>query len=150
MRIGVGTFVAKPSSDSSSDAAVRVLPILIANLRLQYLTRNAARQGCPELDSLGRLNASQPCFGKFDQIGVANALPGLEFHDGADRFAPFLIRHADHGAVLDGGMAGEYLFDLCGVDIESAADDHVFLAIHDEQIAVLVHVADIARVMPTE
>src|SRR5262245_20563783 len=45
-------------------------------------------------------------------------------------------------------MAVQHLLDFARVDIESAANDHVFLAVHDEEIALGVHGSDIARVKP--
>jgi len=38
--------------------------------------------------------------------------------------------------------------DITGIDVESAADNHILLAVHDVEVAVLIHRGDIARVAP--
>src|SRR3546814_9841618 len=40
------------------------------------------------------------------------------------------------------------VLDLSRVDVEGARHDHVVLAVHDEQVALVVEVADFARVEP--
>src|SRR3546814_10903549 len=40
------------------------------------------------------------------------------------------------------------VLDLSRVDVEGARHDHVVLAVHDEQVALVVEVADVARVEP--
>jgi hypothetical protein len=42
----------------------------------------------------------------------------------------------------------EHLLDLPRVDVVAAADDHVLLAVDDEEVAVRVHLRDVARVEP--
>jgi hypothetical protein len=42
----------------------------------------------------------------------------------------------------------EDLLDLARVDVVAAADDHVLLAVDDEEVAVLVDAGHVARVEP--
>ena len=42
------------------------------------------------------------------------------------------------------GMGEEHALDLGGIDVHAAADDHVGLAVAEEQVAVVVEVADVA------
>jgi hypothetical protein len=46
-------------------------------------------------------------------------------------------------------MLVEDLLDLPGVDVITAADDHVFLSVNDVEIALLIHAADIPGIKPT-
>jgi hypothetical protein len=64
------------------------------------------------------------------------------------RLAPLRVGDADHRHLEDAGMTADDLLDLARVDVGAPADDHVLLAIGDEQIAILVEVADVAGVQP--
>src|SRR5690606_22387956 len=55
-----------------------------------------------------------------------------------------LVRNADDGGLLDGGMGGEEVLDLAGVDVLPAGHDHVVGAAVDVQPAALVEVAEVA------
>ena len=46
------------------------------------------------------------------------------------------------------GVVVERLLDLPRVDVVAAADDHVLHAVDDEEVAVLVAVAEVAGVEP--
>ena len=46
--------------------------------------------------------------------------------------------------VEDLGVQGEHVLDLLRVDVHPAGDDHEGLAVGEEQVAVVVEVADIA------
>src|SRR5215469_12905654 len=59
--------------------------------------------------------------------------------------SPLLVRHTDCGHIFDLGMCSNDLLHFGGIDILSATDDHVALAVGKVIIAVLVspgHVAD--------
>src|SRR5262249_12921229 len=66
---------------------------------------------------------------------------------GVHGLAPFLVGNADHRDVLHARVAAENVLDLARVDILSAADDHVALAVDEMNEALLVaprQVADAA------
>ena len=67
---------------------------------------------------------------------------------GGDGFAPFVVGYADDGGLQHGGVAGEDVLDFLGVDVLSAADDHVLGPPDQRQVAVGVEVADVAGVQP--
>src|SRR5258708_6780500 len=46
---------------------------------------------------------------------------------------------ADDGRLGDRGMLVQDLLDLARVDVVAAADDHLLLAVHDEEVAIGVH-----------
>ena len=73
----------------------------------------------------------------------------MQHDDRVNALAPFFIRQADHGDVLDQGMRADQGFDFGGIDVLAAGDDHVALAVGEMDVAVLVaagHVADRAIV----
>ncbi len=45
-------------------------------------------------------------------------------------------------------MLKEHRFDVSGIDVVATGDDHVLLAVGDVEIALLVHIANVARVEP--
>src|SRR3954470_23462211 len=67
---------------------------------------------------------------------------------GHDLFAVALVRHADHLDVGDVGMGVQELFDLTGVDVLAAADDHVLDPADDVDVAVVGHHRLVAGVHP--
>src|SRR5690348_12157858 len=72
----------------------------------------------------------------------------LELHGGGDFLAEMLIRDSDDGGFGYGWMLVDDLFDLARVHVESAADDHVLLPVHDVEIAVLVDSGQVAGLEP--
>ena len=73
----------------------------------------------------------------------SSAAPGTRHHDRGDVLAEHLVRHADDGRFEDRRVLVQHLLDLARVDVVAAADDHLLLAIDEEQVAVLVEVAEI-------
>jgi hypothetical protein len=65
-------------------------------------------------------------------------------HEGDGRFPPLLGRHTHNGTIFDGGMGLQHLFDIDGIDVEAARNDHVLGAVEQGQEAVLVKAADVA------
>src|ERR1700758_2303073 len=59
-----------------------------------------------------------------------------------------LVGNSDHRGVGHSLHPGQYLLDLGGVDVESAADVHVLEPVGDAQVAGVVHGADVAGVQP--
>lgn len=70
---------------------------------------------------------------------------GLEHHEGRQPLAVLLVVHADHRGLGHVGVGGQRLLHLDRVDVLTAGDDHLVVAPDDEQPAVLVEVADVAR-----
>jgi hypothetical protein len=67
---------------------------------------------------------------------------------GGDDLTPLVVGYADHRGLEDGRVAGQHFLDFPGVDVLSAADDHVFRSPDEGQVAVFVDVADVAGVQP--
>ncbi len=66
------------------------------------------------------------------------------FQVGTKRLAELIVGNAEHRAVVHAGNRMQRGLDLGGIDVDAARDNHVALAIADEDIAVLVDIADIA------
>ena len=58
------------------------------------------------------------------------------------------MRNAEHGRLANRRVLVEHLLDLARIDVVTAADDHVLLAVDDEEVAVLVDLAHVAGVQP--
>ena len=71
-----------------------------------------------------------------------------DLDDRLDLLAELGMGHADHGGVEHLGVGDEAVLDLDAVDVLAAADDHVLLAVGDEEVAVGVDLADVAGVEP--
>ena len=65
---------------------------------------------------------------------VGRASPRAHDESG-DSLAPFVVGHADHGDHRDIGDVRQHVLDLARKDVESAADDHVLLAVENEHVA---------------
>ena len=78
----------------------------------------------------------------------ASSAPGAVARVGLDHrgdfLAPLVTRRADHGGVGDRGMSEQHVLHLGGVDVHASGDDHVGLAVAEEQVAVVVDVPDVA------
>jgi len=60
------------------------------------------------------------------------------------RLAAVMVGNADHDHFLHRRMFVDRLLDHLRIDVEAAGDDHVLFAIDQVEIAIIVHVADIA------
>src|SRR5664280_3793273 len=123
------------------------LPVGVAQLALVQLAVGVPGKGLGEVDRLGRLELGQPGGAVLEDLlgqlgGRLDSLGRLD--DRFDLLAPVVVGHAEDGHVADLGKAQQGALDLGGVDIGPARDDHVDLAVAEEQVAVLVDQADIA------
>ncbi len=104
--------------------------------------------GCPghlcvghEVDALGTFESGDLAAGKVhDLLGQFLTLlkPFMEHHNRLDGLAPFFVRHADHGDVLDRLVGAHGAFHLGGIDILAPRNDHVGLPVHEGIIPVLI------------
>ena len=70
--------------------------------------------------------------------------PGSGLDDRLDLLAHVVVGDAEHGDVGDLRVLEDLALDLGRIDVHAAGDDHVGLAVAEEQVAVLVEVADVA------
>src|SRR4051812_30956827 len=81
-------------------------------------------------------------------VGLRERRAVAHADDGTDLLAETIVRDADDRGLGDVGVLVERGFDLGRVDVLATADDDVLDAVDDEQVAVLVDAADVARVEP--
>src|SRR5262249_31331588 len=122
----------------------RLWGMALAKEALQDLAVRIPRQLVDELDPARDLVvryalATPRLEGRPVERGVLRALD-----DRDQRSPPARVGDADHRHVDDVGMRGEDVLDLERVDVHAARDDHVVLAVGDEEIAVGVEVAHVA------
>ncbi|MNO36465.1 hypothetical protein D3C76_265340 [compost metagenome] len=68
----------------------------------------------------------------------------LQHHFGVHGLAPLRVRDADHGGDRHVRVGVERRLDLHRVDVEPAGDDHVLLAVDDEQETLFILVTEVA------
>ena len=107
-----------------------------------------ARQFGHEVNALGAFDMAQPRPDKGDKFGFEFG-PGLGhvawLYHRLHRFAHFGIGNAEHRDVSDFGMQRQGVFGFLRVDVDAARNDHEGGAIGEEQIAVVIDMADIAK-----
>src|SRR5260370_28754933 len=121
---------------------------LWAELFAQDLADRALAQRVHEADVVRALEAGQAALAERADLSGGRPLAAPE-HDEREHALPHqLILHADHRGLGHLGVGVEDLFDLARVDVESAADDQVLLALDDEEEAVLVGPAHVPGIHP--
>ena len=94
--------------------------------------------------SFGTLKlASRPRKNSCTAAGDSAAF-GFRLDAGEQPLAEFVVGNAEHRAVAHAVHADQRVLDLGRIDVDAARDHHVALAVAQEQIAVLVEVADVA------
>src|ERR1700730_3223132 len=113
---------------------------------LQDLARAALRQlGLRELDAAGNLVVGEKPPAMDDQFVRAKSLSRLPYNAGRDEFAPLWVGYAEDRRFENRRMLVNDGFDLAGVDVFAARDDHVLQAVENVEIAVGVAIADVSR-----
>ncbi|VTR67498.1 conserved hypothetical protein [Desulfosarcina cetonica] len=138
----------RPECKRSVDPALASLPFPFAQLELLDLAGGCLGQGA-KFDGLGSLEACQIGLAELDDRFGGWIRAGFGHHEGLGHLAPFGVGHRYHGHFHDIRMAVEDVFHLDGGDVFPAADDDVFLAVHDLDVVVRVHHRQITAVEPT-
>jgi hypothetical protein len=95
------------------------------------------------------LERGEPGSAKFHEFMFVDRLSGFDLHESDEYLAPVLVRNTDDGYCRNQCVIVEHVLDLAGINVLSAADDHVFLASPDAAIAMLVQAAEILGVEPS-
>ena len=66
-----------------------------------------------------------------------------------DAIAPFFVGYADHRGVDHAIDGQQHIFHFARVNVVTAADQHIVLAIDNVEKSVRVHSADVAGMQPT-
>ncbi len=83
-----------------------------------------------------------------EQLPFLDLRAGFLHDDRLDDLPPQQVLLADDAGRLHGGMEAEDDLDLPGIDVEAAGDDHPLLPAGEEDVALRVHPAEVARVEP--
>ena len=132
----------------SVDAAFAALPIGFAQLEFLQLAGGRQRQLAAELHRARALVARDAFAAVGDDLGLGQRLALARDDHGVHALAPAFVGHADDGAHGDLGQLGDGVLDLGRVHVLAAADDHVLEPVHDEEVAVGIQPAHVARVHP--
>ncbi len=73
---------------------------------------------------------------------------GLQRDERDDLLAVRAVGSPDDARDLHRGVPSSASSTSRGIDVEAAADDQILLAVDDEQVAVVVEIADVAGVQP--
>src|SRR5690606_37176642 len=95
-------------------------------------------------DAFGCFVSGETFAAMCDNAGFFDRGAGAQAEHGVHLLAPVRMRHADHGGLEHGRVLHQHRLDFAAVDVESAADDDVLLAIDDPVISLGVAIADIA------
>ena len=102
-----------------------------------------------ELDAAGTLVVRDAVAAPLDelvgQLRRRRRRPACELDRGDDDLAPLVVGHADDTGVADRRVPEQHRLDLGRIDVHAAADDEVGAAVGEEEVAVLVDVADVAE-----
>src|SRR6266446_10055795 len=129
----------------ASDLGAAAGPVGLAQLTLHDLADGAARQGLAELHGGQALRLAELPVGPFPDLVPAHRGTVAAHAKRHRRFAPLFARDADHRYVHHVGMPQQQPLDVGGIDVEAAGNDHVLLAIEQDDEAILVDLAHVAR-----
>src|SRR5215210_6013729 len=112
------------------------------------LADGALGQVLAELDGLRGLVGGEALLAEGQDLLLRR--PGARplYDEGLDGLAPVLIRDTYRDGLGHVGVLEEDLFHLARVDVVAGSQDHIFLPVHDVEVAVLVHLRDVAGVQP--
>src|SRR5437763_985619 len=134
---------------ASVDSPLISLPVAFAQQSLQDLPGRIARKLVDEFDRFRDLETRQPFSREMQYACRVRRAIWFQYDEGLDRFTPPLVRHTNDGDVSDIRVSVQGTFDLGGVDVLAAGNDHVLQAIVDIQITFFVQEPGIAGMQPT-
>src|SRR2546428_410480 len=127
----------------------RLREFLLAQLPPQDLSDERHRKRRRELDGLRDFERCKPLLAKRDDVRLRRGLPGLQDHERLYRLAAAWIGDTDRRGFSDRGMHEQDLLDFPRVHVEAGAKDHVLLPVDDVEVAIRVHLGQVAREEPT-
>ena len=115
-----------------------------AELPLENFVDRTAWKRIDELERGDPLGLPQTRIGPFPEVFGFNDHPGVQRHEGDWRFFPLFRRHAHYCGFAHGLMPAKHGFEVARIDVEAAGNDHVLLAVHQHQEAVIVEATDVS------
>src|SRR2546429_9972837 len=120
-------------------------PEALAQRPLENLARAALGQlAWRKLDAARNLVARQKAATMRDQIIHADSGAGLQHHTSHHELSPLWVRNPKDRCLTNSRMLVNDGFDLYGVNILAARDDHVFQAIQNINKALSILIANVA------
>ena len=121
-------------------------PAPVAQFALQHLADGAARQGVDDLQVGQALGLADPAVDPGLRASSAStAASGLQHDEGHRRLAPARpTARRPRRPPPPSSWLHQHGLEIARIDVEAAGDDHVLLAVHQRQEAVLVEAADVA------
>src|SRR6266853_5273595 len=120
-------------------------PEALAQRPLENLSRGALGQlAWRKLHAARNLVARQKPAAMRDQLIHADSGAGLQHHTSHHELSPLWVRYPKDRCLANARMRVNDGFDLCGVHILAARDDHVFQAIQNIDKAISILITDIA------
>src|SRR5690606_1643000 len=113
-----------------------------------YFPGRGLRQFTHEAERLWNLEMREPLATELAQVGCGGFRALAQHDERVRRFAPFLMRHADHCGFKHGRVTQQYALELDRRDILPAADNHVLVAVADLHVAVRMHHSGVPRMEP--
>src|SRR5829696_7900146 len=147
-----GAASARPSELWRSRVEVAAIlapnPLGDLDLALEDLARRALGQLVGEPQPARVLVGGDALLDEVAHVVLTRVRALLEHDRRADLLAHLLVGHRHDRGLGDGGVLVEHLLDLARVDVVAAADDHVLLAVDDEEVAVLVDLRHVPGAEP--
>src|SRR5918994_1268231 len=113
-------------------------PVGLAQFAFHDLANGAARKRIAELHGSKPLGLAELPVGPLADFVLRRRGAGPAHAKRHRRFAPLLARDADHRHVDHVGVLQQHDLDVGGIDVEAAGDDHVLLAVEQDDETVLV------------
>src|SRR5215475_1140416 len=114
--------------------------LLLDQFLLREFADAGARQGGAGFED-GRHLVAADLVGEeiLERVERQGRRAGPQLDEGLGGFAPVRIFNPDHQGFLDVRVLVNRLFNDLRIDVEAAGEDHVLLAVENEEIAVFVH-----------
>src|SRR5882724_5890320 len=128
-----------------TDGPLLMSPEALAKSLLENLPRAALGQlARQKLHAARNLVARQKPAAMRDQLIDVDSGAGLQHHASHHELSPLWVRYPKDRCLTNGRMLVNDGFDLCGVHILAARDDHVLQAIQNIDKAISILIADVA------
>src|SRR5687768_9797845 len=137
---------------SATRALIRPSPLIphpFEDVALAHLLRGGAREVVfgPDVPAADLLMPRERRVGALD--GPGGVAARLAHDEDGERLRPARAFDADDRALPDFGLMAERRLDVFGVDVQSGGgDDNVLLAPLEKDVALGVHLAEVARAEP--
>src|SRR5579885_1102885 len=121
---------------------------LLAQDKLLHLATGGERICIDEQEIAGRFLVADASLAEVPQFLLGQFLAVARAHRGYQFLAKKFIGDAEYLHIGNFGMPDEKLFDLGGEDVFAAANDHIFQAPNNVDIALGIHGGEIAGMQP--